>query len=346
MPNPFFFGPRISDPAQFVGREKELRTIFSALETAHTGQLQHVQITGPRRIGKSSLLYHVTQIYTQRLQHPEKYRFVYVDLMKANCQTQAGLLHFILSQLGISKASQPTLARFQEGIENFCSRRGLYPVLCLDEFEQLTKRRDEFPDAVFEAWRSLGNASQMAFLTASQHSLGELIRQGNLTSTFHNIFTPLKLGEYTEKEARSLLAQNVDRPFTEVEIKKLFKLTRYHPAHLQIGAMLLYNARETPPVDWGALETEYKERVASVLPVEPPQEKNNWFVPMLTAIFLSFPTALGKFILEVVLRIPNPSERNAAILGWIILGLIILTLLGFSLQEALAPWLQLLISNN
>ena len=342
MPNPFFFGPRISDPAQFVGREKELRTIFAALETTHTGQLQHIQITGPRRIGKSSLLYHATQIYPQRLLHPEKYRFVYVDLMQANCQTQAGLLSFIMNQLEIFNPGQPTLVDFQDAIERYRENRGLYPVLCLDEFEQLTKRRDEFPDAVFEAWRSLGNASQTAFLTASQHSLGELIRQGNLTSTFHNIFTPLKLGEYTETEARSLLAQNVDRPFTEDEIKKLFKLTRYHPAHLQIGAMLLYDARETPPVDWDALETEYKERIASMLPVEPLQEKPHWFTQVLQAVFINFPTALGEFILQLF-KNDTASQRTKAILGWVIILGIIAILVGWLNP---LPWITLWLSGK
>ncbi len=29
MPNPFFYGPRITDTAQFVGREAELRRLFA-----------------------------------------------------------------------------------------------------------------------------------------------------------------------------------------------------------------------------------------------------------------------------------------------------------------------------
>jgi len=326
MPNPFFFGPRITDPAQFVGREKELRTIFNALETEYTGQLQHVQVVGPRRIGKSSLLYHVTQIYPQRLTHPEKYRFLYVDLMQANSQTLAGLLRHILSQLEISKASQTTLTRFQEEIEKFHDRRGLYPVLCLDEFEQLTKRREEFPDAVFEAWRSLGSAGKLAFLTASQHSLGDLIRQGNLTSTFHNIFTPLKLGEYTEAEARSLLAHNVDRPFTEEEIKKLFKLARYHPAYLQIAAMLLYDTKGAPPVDWEALKAEYLGRIESMQPIILTQNTIPWPRRAWNGM-LAFLRTIGRAILETRRAKDEISESSA--LWWGIIPIFILLLLLF-----------------
>jgi len=54
MSNPFYYGGHVQ-PDQFVGRKAELRRIFSALETAHTGQLQSVSVVGPRRIGVSML---------------------------------------------------------------------------------------------------------------------------------------------------------------------------------------------------------------------------------------------------------------------------------------------------
>jgi len=51
MPNPFYYGGHVS-PEQFVGRKAELARIFSALEVAHSGQMQSVSVVGPRRIGK------------------------------------------------------------------------------------------------------------------------------------------------------------------------------------------------------------------------------------------------------------------------------------------------------
>ena len=71
MPNPFFFGGHITDPAKFVGRKAELRRIAALLETAHTGQMQSVSIVGERRIGKSSLLFHLKQVYPQWLTQPD-----------------------------------------------------------------------------------------------------------------------------------------------------------------------------------------------------------------------------------------------------------------------------------
>jgi AAA+ ATPase superfamily predicted ATPase len=81
MPNPFFYGGRIADPQFFVGREAELRKIFSAIDKTHTGQAQPVSVVGPRRIGKASLLYHLTQVYPRYLQQAQAYRF-WVELVR------------------------------------------------------------------------------------------------------------------------------------------------------------------------------------------------------------------------------------------------------------------------
>jgi len=324
MPNPFFYGGRITNPANFIGRTKELQTIFSALETAHSGQLQHVQVVGPRRIGKSSLLYHITQIYKQRLTQAEKYRFVYVDLDDARCHTLEGLLKFILSQLNIS--AKPTLAKFQEALVELNRTQGIYPVICLDEFEHLTRRKDQFPNEVFEVWRSLASGSELAFITSSQTSLGKLIQQGNLTSTFHNIFTYLELGNFTEAEARMLLARNTDRPFTEDEIKKTFKLAGYQPAYVQIAAQLLYGAKADQTVNWIELKAQYEKRLKNTNPIEPVQSKVAWLQKTKDFIF-NIPNTLGRFVLDLFGR-HDAKESSATLLGWIILVIGIAILLG------------------
>lgn len=113
MPNPFFYGPRITDPRYFVGRKAELGRIFSALEMAETGQVQSVAVVGPRRIGKSSLLYHLTQVFGESLQNPADYRFVYTDLDTPRCQTQAGLLGWVLEQI---TAPVPILAQPEQAL--------------------------------------------------------------------------------------------------------------------------------------------------------------------------------------------------------------------------------------
>jgi len=336
MPNPFAFGGRITDPGHFVGRQAELQRIFGALETSHTGQLQHIAVVGPRRIGKSSLLYHITQIYPQCLQHPEKYRVIYVDLDNAQCHTLEGLLGFILKQLGLSYNNHTTLAQFQKEIELLRQKREIYAVLCLDEFEHLTKRKEQFPSEVFEVWRSLGSGSNLAFVTASQTPLGELIQQGNLTSTFHNIFTNISLGVFSDDEARALLAKNTDRPFNESDKSQLIELTEKHPARLQMAAQLLYEEKGKLTIDWVKLKAEYKKQVAHI---EPVNVKPRWsHIPQ--TIFITFPTSIGRFELELF-KNNSASDKTALVLGWTTLFLLAAVLLGWvNLEPFVMAWVN------
>jgi hypothetical protein len=236
-----------------------------------------------------------------------------------------GLLKYISSQLGLS--NKPTLAKFQEAIEELSREQGIYPILCLDEFEHLTKRKDQFPNEVFEVWRSLASGSRLAFITSSQTSLGQLIQQGNLTSTFHNIFIYLELGNFTEAEARTLLARNTDHPFSEEEISKLFKLANYHPTHLQLAAKLLYEAKESPPVDWNVLKTHYQKQLDNIKPFEPVHPKLEWF-SSLKNFFFNIPNRLGRFVLDVFGR-HDAKDSSATILGWILLFVGAAILFGF-----------------
>jgi hypothetical protein len=173
MSNPFYYGGRV-EPDQFVGRQSELRRIFTALEVAHTGQMQSVSVVGPRRIGKSSLLWYVTQRDSAFLQNAARYRFVYLDLQDARCHTLQGLLGQITTELGIrGKIGQLSLVTFQDAIIAL-KQQGILPVICLDEFEELVERQTAFPGDVYDSWRSLMNQHALAFITASKTPLPAL----------------------------------------------------------------------------------------------------------------------------------------------------------------------------
>jgi len=119
------------------------------------------------------------------------------------------------------------------------------PVLCLDEFENLTKRPQEFNDDVFESWRALGNAGQLAFLTASQQPLVDLIKEGGLTSNFDNIFNQIDLALLKRPPAQTLLVepmgrQNIDLPAGTVD--ELVDYCGPHPFYLQMAGFYLFDA--------------------------------------------------------------------------------------------------------
>lgn len=343
MPNPFFYGGRIENQDFFVGREAELRRIFSALETNHTGQLQHYSIVAPRRMGKSSLLYHVTQIFSGRLRNPENYRFVYIDLDDAHCHTQAGLLAHILDKLELSHPRLPSLEGFQERIEREQARKIFWTVLCLDEFEHLTRRKGEFPDAFFDAWRSLGANNQLAFLTASKTPLDKLAGQGDLTSPFFNIFQILELGEFTETEAQTLVARGLDcdRPFTSHESAQVLKLAGRHPAKLQIATQELYFAKGSgSAVDFRAWQRAYQRQVRHIFGEQPSRWPKAliWLRQALYFVFIGIPQALGRFIMELLKR-EKFSESTAWLLGVIAMTALILLLLGIFSLDGVQVWI-------
>ncbi len=343
MGNPFFYGGRITDPQQFVGREAELKRIFAALATASRGQAQHISIVGERRIGKSSLLWHVTQIYRRRLKQPEKYRFAYLDLEDPHCHRLTSLLATILKLLQIKCPARLTVETFDEAIRKFRKDKGIMPVICLDEFEHLIKHKEEFPDRVYDTWRSLGDASQAVFMTASKTSLADLTRQGNLTSPFHNIFRIMELGEFTKAEAGELLqwAKKAGHAFTKQEEEKLLDLTGCHPAKLQIAAGLLYDAKETGgKVDWGGLKEEYQRQVKHNIdkPISHPNSFWQWPGRVLKFIFITIPNKLGRLLLDIVGR-DKAVESTATVVGWIVIGIVLALLLGWlNLETLLSIW--------
>ena len=75
--NPFTERNVIQNPEEFFGRMNELRTIFTRLQG-----LQSTSIYGERKIGKSSLLFHVFQMIPSELR--SNYKSVYLDTLRTS----------------------------------------------------------------------------------------------------------------------------------------------------------------------------------------------------------------------------------------------------------------------
>lgn len=331
MPNPFFYGGRIENPEHFIGRKTELRAIFSALETFSGGQAQHISLVGERRIGKSSLLYHVTQTYRARLSQPERYRFVFVDLENPHCHTLGGLLQFILKGLGVPAAHNLTLDQFSAALEKLHDREKFCPVISLDEFEHLASRSEEFPNQVYETFRSLAGNNKAAFLTASRASLPAMIQQSNITSTFPNIFIRVSLGEFSADEAGQLIHRAVtcDHPFGVAELRLLREMGGRHPYKLQAAGSLLYlqksagaaiNRRQVQ-----ALHAAQMEQAG--LGKSPAWPQSAW------RTLLEWLRSLGRAILGLFKEKEKISAESALLMG--ILSLLAVTLLLYFGLDAL-----------
>ena len=95
-PNPFTNRGVIKNEADFIGREEQLGEIIERLRT-----LQSSSVVGERRIGKSSLLYHLAQTGARRIEDGQ-YRFLYLDLQDARFHTAAGFFRVTLERLGVA----------------------------------------------------------------------------------------------------------------------------------------------------------------------------------------------------------------------------------------------------
>jgi len=331
MPNPFFFSGKITNPDQFVGRGKELKKIFSYLDATHTGQIQHVSVVGQRRIGKSSLLYHISQTYSTRLSDHKNYRFVFLDLDKPHCHTQFGLLHHILEELGLPAPAEPTLERFYDLIQQEHDKKKIWPVFLMDEFEHLPERAAEFPDQFYESLRSLGNNNIVGLVTASQSKLQDLASQGKLTSPFFNIFHQIDLKEFTDAEATTLLERGrlSDQSFSDKDCAQILKISGKYPARLQIVASLAYEAKANKQtLDWKAIKTEAIKEPPFNNGISYSLNKTNW----LTKVYWDMPQYIGHTILVVIGRGEHTNETTDRMIGYLAIIIVIGILAG------VIPW--------
>ena len=318
MPNPFSFGPRITNPDYFVGREKELRKIFGFLDTEYTEQIQHVSVVGERRIGKSSLLYHLTQVNQHYLNYHAEYRFIYLDLQDPRTHTVSGLLRHILEEIELAPPKELTLGTFYALIEQQREEAGLWLILLLDEFEELTKRSQEFTDRFYDTLRSLGNNNLLGLVTASQQSLESLAAQEKLTSPFFNIFNQLELLEFTDAEVKALLelGRLSDRPFSDTDCRRIIKIAGNHPGRLQIVASLVYDAKDAATYldwkDWKAIKKEAQAQPAFDANSNQEHGRVEWLRSALRWLIVSLPAIVGRAFLEFIGR-----EEIATTTAWL-----------------------------
>jgi tRNA A-37 threonylcarbamoyl transferase component Bud32 len=261
MNNPYVFRGPVHDPAMFFGRVHELDEIAAFLRGN-----QSISIVGPRKIGKTSLLFHLMRPETwPELGLGTDILFVYLD-----CEVLGeGEHEDILSQfageiaaaldardlppeLALEKAmDKPSRLSFEGAIRKL-NRRGLRVVLILDEFERLSTN-ESLDVNFFNALRSAAGRYQLAFLTASARSLIQLTYSGRsqeiLSSPFFNIFAPLLLGFLPEDEARQLIqepARSAGAPFSPATEDLIYDLVGGHPLGLQIACFHAFGTLDDP----------------------------------------------------------------------------------------------------
>ncbi len=267
--------------------------------------MQSLSVVGERRIGKSSLLYHLFQTGWLRIDDPA-YRFFYFDLMDARFHTAVGFLCSILRGLELDadavsagQSLNRNLVAFSDQIETQ-EQAGRRIVLCLDEFEATFNHPAEFTNDFFDHLRSQLNRRKFAMVTATRTPLQNLCLAGKLTSPFYNIFTVVGLGVFTDDEARAFLEHYRQQAlFTQEEMKLINSHLDSHPLKLQILCDFVIRNRERRLAEWALVDDVAKEYgnffVGSYDPKQLKRTRKWFSLDLLRKIFETFKAVKDAF---------------------------------------------------
>ncbi len=248
--NPYLSRGPVRSQEMFFGRNHELREIANFLKGN-----QSVSIVGPRKIGKTSLLFHLMRPrVSEELGIAGGTLVCYLDCEVLGNESATEVFQQFAAELRAEVESRglpeepalesaclsPSRLAFESAIRAL-NRRGLQVVLILDEFERLSAN-PQLDVNFFNALRSIAGRFQLVFLTASASPLIELTYSGRsqdiLSSPFFNIFAPIFLGLLPESDARDLIfkpSERAGKPFPLEVQNFLYEYSGGNPLILQIA---------------------------------------------------------------------------------------------------------------
>ncbi|MCK5645599.1 MAG: TIR domain-containing protein [Anaerolineales bacterium] len=252
--NPFTFGNPIRDPQRFIGRKEDIRQIVNRLLSSAR---ESTSIVGERRIGKTSLLKHLSDPDVAEQYGLSKDQFcpVYIDFQGLTDITPERFWQRVLRKMSrsmntpelnvlfkdLSRREQVDLFDLEDLFEEI-SDLGLHALLYLDEFEYVTQNPN-FEADFFGGLRALAIHNNLSLIPATRRELVDLCHSEEIKgSPFFNIFATVVLRPFSPQEADNLLdlyTQSVDIIFSETEKHIVHKLAKGYPFFLQMAGHYL-----------------------------------------------------------------------------------------------------------
>jgi len=295
-PCPFSAPSMLKNPDCFVGREEELRFIKNQM----TGpQPTSVNIVGPHKIGKSSLLWRFYQIRKLPRNNSSPYAVIYLSFQDSECQEENSFYQKIaqlLSEVPIIQTKPSLVTAFQAPDWNrstfakairLCEAQKILPVLCIDKFEALFQEsyREKFDKGFYDNLHSLIDHSAMMLVLASLETFDVCRNKYNLTSAFFNVGSEWLLEKFSEAEAKKLVELpqgNIvgARPaLTEKNQQLALQWGEEHPVRLQLAGKYLWEAQQSgKDVKWAKQKFQEQSRAVLQLQARPkrPQKLGQW----------------------------------------------------------------------
>lgn len=254
LKNPYHPGRPIDNRECFYGRAYEVRTALSLL-----ANLQSISVVGPRRIGKTSFLRYLSDplVLEEHAVDPSQFVFTFISCAELNDLSRVQILQLMLDhatrivmRTGFqgdergSLVSDMTFFDFSTALESLTKTGGRL-VFLFDEFEYLAHNRSLDP-AFFAGLRSIASNLSVAYVTASTVSLLDLTYANSmLGSPFFNIFSPIRLGLFDDRDAKDLIANPARSEgigFSEATVEHILSLADHHPFFIQVAC---FHAFET-----------------------------------------------------------------------------------------------------
>lgn len=254
LENPFYHRTPIRDQRFFFGRTAETRRVLSLV-----AMRQPVSIVGSRRIGKSSLLFHLCDPQVKAAHGlGDDHVFVYIDCqVLSEDLTKSDVYRMLLEETAklaqgdcsaeYGSREPMTYLDFERCLDDITTP-GCQIVFLFDEFESIADNRQLGRD-FFEELRGLGQTGQVVYVTASGETVYDLSfhDENVLSSPFFNIFSTVWLGFMKPQEARALvdgLAAMADfEGFDEDDHAFLQDIAGPHPFYLQVACYLLFEEK-------------------------------------------------------------------------------------------------------
>jgi serine/threonine protein kinase len=269
--NPYLNRVMIKNPADFFGRSREVKRIFSRLDAPRP---QSISIVGERRVGKSSLLNFVYQRRSRRL-HMENHSnsvFIFMDFQRLQDLDMPRFIDILLGMIDYevkgefsSSISEKTLDSLKQVVEEL-NNRGKRLIMLLDEFESITANPN-FDMKFFSFLRYLANNFRVAYVTSSYNELQQMCHDKDIAdSPFFNIFSNLLLRPFSREEAQELVRVPSERENVPLQAytDRILELSGLFPMFVQIACShvfehLMENDCKEP--DWNEITTMFDDEI-------------------------------------------------------------------------------------
>ncbi|MFN6473205.1 MAG: AAA family ATPase [Nostoc sp. SerVER01] len=219
--NPFIpFNGRVEENYLFFDRQREIRRVFEVVNSGSS-----VVLIGEEGIGKSSLLWMISQEAESRLNLKRQPVFLDLNLLHNESQFYSGLCH----EIGIPESQDYQLTR---------NLRNLKILLAIDNLGKLN--REGFTRQIRDYLRALaeGSNSPLKLILAATEPLNNLFKdsqeQGD-TSPLAGICQEEHIHPWDEATMRAFITSrlaNTSMSFTEEEIIQLIQQSGGHPRKL------------------------------------------------------------------------------------------------------------------